>query len=150
MGIVTVVAGLLIAFPYYTAAFYPKDKRPQVALGAKSDIKKAEFKIKSMTREGCTEHVNSEIAKVKGVINYQTSFERASSVVAFDNSKTSVASIATAINSIGYKVTSQKINNEWTKLLYFNPLLLVLFADTKRKRPCQQTLANTFTNARTV
>jgi hypothetical protein len=70
--------------------------------------------------------------------------------VQFDNSKTSVDSIATAINSTGYKVTSQKINNPWIKPLYFNPLLRVLFADINGKRPCQQTLANISMNAKTV
>jgi len=111
LGIVTVVAGVLIAFPYYAAAFYPKTKQTQIVVSANTDIKQAEFKIKGMTCEGCTEHVNSEIAKVKGVINYQTSFEKANSVVKFDNSKTSVDSIAAAIKMTGYKVTSQKISN---------------------------------------
>jgi copper chaperone CopZ len=111
LGIVTVVAGLLIAFPYYAAAFYPKTKPAQVAVIDKSDIKQAEFKIKGMTCEGCTEHVNSEIAKVKGIINYQTSFEKANSIVKFDNSKTSIDSIVAAINGTGYEVTSQKISN---------------------------------------
>ena len=64
-----------------------------------------------MTCEGCTEHVNSEIAKVKGVVQYQTSYERANSIVRFDNSKTSVDSIAKAINNTGYKVTSQTVTN---------------------------------------
>jgi copper chaperone CopZ len=111
LGIVTVVAGLLIAFPYYSAALYPKTKPAQVAVSDKSDIKQAEFKIKGMTCEGCTEHVNSEIAKVKGVINYQTSFEKANSIVKFDNSKTSIDSIVAAINGTGFEVTSQKISN---------------------------------------
>lgn len=111
LSIVTVVAGLLIAFPYYANAFYPKTERAQVIRSDKSDITQAAFKIKGMTCEGCTEHVNNEIAKVKGIINYQTSFEKATSTVTFDNSKTSVDSIAAAINSSGYKVISQTVNN---------------------------------------
>lgn len=111
LGIVTFVAGLLIAFPYYAKAFYPEADQTQVVVTDKSNIKQAEFKIKGMTCEGCTEHVNSEIAKAKGVINYQTSYEKANTIVTFDNSKTSVDSIAAAINSTGYRVTSQKLNN---------------------------------------
>jgi copper chaperone CopZ len=111
LGIVTVLAGLLIAFPYYAKAFYPKAEQPQVVISNRADIKQAEFKIKGMTCEGCTEHVNSEIAKVKGVVQYQTSYERANSIVRFDNSKTSVDSIAKAINNTGYKVTSQTVTN---------------------------------------
>ena len=111
MCIVTVISGLLIAFPYYAKAFYPKADQTQVVIGDKTDIKQAEFKIKGMTCESCTEHVNSEIAKVKGVIHYQTSYAKANSMVKFDNNKTSVDSIAKAISSTGYKVTSQKVIN---------------------------------------
>lgn len=111
LGIATVFAGLLIAFPYLTIAFYPKADQTQVAITDKTNTKQAEFKIKGMTCEGCTEHINIEIAKVKGVINYQTSYKKANSIVKFDNSKTSVDSIAAAINSTGYRVTSQQLNN---------------------------------------
>ncbi|MGZ3852678.1 MAG: mercuric transport protein MerTP [Flavisolibacter sp.] len=111
LGILTVLAGLLVAFPYYAKAFYPKPTQPHVIIAAKSDIKQAEFKIKGMTCEGCTEHVNSQIAKIKGVINYQTSYVKGNSIVKFDNSKTSVDTIAKAINNTGYKVTSQNLAN---------------------------------------
>jgi mercuric ion transport protein len=111
LGIVTVIAGILIAFPYYAKAFYPKNEQAQVAISNKNDIKQATFTIKGMTCEGCTEHVNSEIAKVQGVIDYKTSYENANSIVKFDNSKTSLDSIAAAINSTGYKVTSEKVIN---------------------------------------
>ncbi|GAA4733517.1 mercuric transport protein MerTP [Flavisolibacter ginsenosidimutans] len=111
LSIVTALAALLIAFPYYASAFYPEAAQPKVVINDKSNIKQATFTIKGMTCEGCTEHVNSEIAKVRGVINYQTSFDNANSVVTFDNSKTSAAIVATAINSTGYKVVSQTVNN---------------------------------------
>jgi copper chaperone CopZ len=111
LGIVTVVAGLLIAFPYYAKAFYPKAPQVKAIVDNKSDIKKATFKIKGMGCEGCIEEVNSKIAKVKGVINYQTSFKEANSIVTFDNNKTSVDSISSAINSTGYKVVSQTVKD---------------------------------------
>ena len=111
LSIVTVVAGLLIAFPYYANAFYLKTPQAQASINDKSVIKQAVFKIKGMTCEGCTKHVNSEIAKVKGVINYQTSYEKANSVVKFDNNKTSADSIAAAINITGYQVVSQTVTD---------------------------------------
>jgi mercuric ion transport protein len=107
LGIVTVVAALLLAFPYYAKAFYPKTPQVQPLVYNKSDIKQATFKIKGMGCQGCTEEVNSKIAKVKGVINFQTSFEQASSIVKYDGNKTSVDSIASAINSTGYRIVSQ-------------------------------------------
>jgi mercuric ion transport protein len=111
LSIVTVVAGLLVAFPYYAKAFYPKAPQVQTIINNKSDIKQATFKIKGMGCEGCIEEVNSKIAKINGVINYQTSFKKANSIVTFDNNKTSVDSVAAAINSTGYKVVSQIVNN---------------------------------------
>jgi mercuric ion transport protein len=109
LGVVTVAAVLLIAFPYYAKAFYPKARQAQAVVTNKTNMQQMEFRIKGMTCEGCTEHVNSEIAKVKGVVNFQTSYEKAMSIVSFDNSKTSVDSIKAAINSTGYKVVAQNI-----------------------------------------
>jgi len=111
LAIVTVIAGLLIAFPYYAKIFYPKPQVTKVIVVDKSDIRQAEFKIKGMTCESCTEHVNSEISKVNGVLEFQTSYEKANSTVKFDNSKTSIDSIASAIKSTGYKVISQTVIN---------------------------------------
>ena len=111
LGIVTVVAGLLIAFPYYAKTFYPKPQEIKVVVVDKTNIQQAVFKIKGMSCESCTQHVNSEISKVKGVVAFQTSYENANSIVRFDNSKTSIDSIINAINSTGYKVVSQRVTN---------------------------------------
>ena len=111
LGIVTVVAGLLISFPYYAKAFYPKPQEIKVVVVDKTNIQQAVFKIKGMTCESCTQHVNTEISKVKGIIAFQTSYENANSTVKFDNRKTSIDSIAAAINSTGYKVISQTVTN---------------------------------------
>ena len=62
-----------------------------------------------MTCEGCTEHINSELSKTPGVINFNTSYEKGNSLVKFDNSKTSIDSLASAINKTGYTVTSQSV-----------------------------------------
>jgi mercuric ion transport protein len=111
LGIVTVVSAVLITFPYYAKAFYPKPQDTKVIVVDKINIHQAVFKIKGMTCETCTEHVNSEISKVKGIISFETSYEKANSVVKFDNSKTSIDSIAAAISSTGYKVVSQTVTN---------------------------------------
>lgn len=111
LALVTVIAGLLIAFPNYAKIFYPKPQEINVIVDDKNNIQQGVFKIKGMTCESCAEHVNNEISKVNGVIEFQTSYEKASSMVKFDNSKTSVDSIATAINGTGYKVVSQTIIN---------------------------------------
>lgn len=111
LALVTVIAAFLIAFPYYAKIFYPKPKEIKVIVVDKNNIQQAVFKIKGMTCESCVEQVNNGISKVNGVIEFQTSYEKANSAVKFDNSKTSVDSIATVINSTGYKVVSQTIIN---------------------------------------
>ena len=109
LGIVTVFATLLISFPYYGKIFYAKQHEVKVVGVHKTNVQQAVFKIKGMTCESCTQHVNSEISKVKGIITFQTSYENSNSIVQFDKSKTSIDSIAAAINSTGYKVVSQTI-----------------------------------------
>lgn len=111
LGIVTVIAALLIALPYYAKVFYPKPQEIKVVMVDKINIQQAFFKIKGMTCESCTQHVNSEISKVKGIVAFQTSYENSISIVKFKNSKTSVDSIAAAINKTGYKVVSQTLIN---------------------------------------
>lgn len=109
LAVITVIAALLIAFPYYANLFYPKPQETKIIVVDKSTIQQAVFTIKGMTCESCTEHVNSEIGKITGVIEFQTSYEKASSTVKFDNSKISVDSIAAAINKTGYSVVSQTL-----------------------------------------
>ena len=109
LGVVTLVAALLIAFPYYLKPFYPTPKEIEVVVADQTNIQQTVFKIKGMTCESCTQHVNSEISKVKGIVAFQTSYENANSIVKFDNSKTSVGLIINAINNTGYKVVSQTV-----------------------------------------
>ncbi|MBS1614589.1 MAG: mercuric transport protein MerTP [Bacteroidetes bacterium] len=112
LATVTVAAGLLIAFPYYAKIFYPKQKESKNVIVDKSNIQTAEFKINGMTCEGCTEHINSELSKTSGVIEFNTSYEKGNSHVKFDKSKTTVDSLVSLINKTGYKVTSQSVIND--------------------------------------
>lgn len=107
LGIVTAIAAVLMAFPLYATIFYQKPPQAKVIVVDKSNIKQVQFNIKGMTCESCTEHVNNKLAKVNGVIEYKTSYNKANSIVKFDNSKTVVDSIVAAINSTGYKVKAQ-------------------------------------------
>ncbi|HAK12733.1 MAG TPA: mercuric transport protein MerTP, partial [Chitinophagaceae bacterium] len=67
LAIVTVVAGLLIAFPYYAKIFYPKPQEAKVIIVDKSNIATIQLNIKGMDCEGCTAHINSELSIVNGV-----------------------------------------------------------------------------------
>ncbi len=104
--IVTVIAALLLAFPYYAKVFYPKPQQTKVIVVDKNNIQTVQLNISGMDCEGCTAHINSELSKVNGVIEVNTSYKNANAIVKFDNSKISVDSIANTVNTIGYKVTS--------------------------------------------
>ena len=76
LGIVTVIAALLLAFPYYARVFYPKPQQTKVIVVDKSNIHTVQFNISGMDCEGCTAHINSELSKVNGVIEVNTSYKK--------------------------------------------------------------------------
>jgi len=109
LGIITVFAIVMLAFPYYSGIFYPKTEK-QIIVIDKSNIQKVEFTISGMTCASCEEHVNHEVNKLKGIINSTASYEKGNAFVEFDNSQTSINEIEKAINSTGYSVTNKKEN----------------------------------------
>jgi mercuric ion transport protein len=109
LGIVTVFAVLMLAFPYYSGVFYPNTEK-QIIVVDKSDIKKTEFKISGMTCASCEEYVNQEVNKLNGIVNTKASYENGNAIIEFDKTKTDETEIEKAINSTGYKVTDKKEN----------------------------------------
>ena len=107
LGIVTVFAGLMLAFPLYADVFYPKQDR-QVIVVDRQNVQTATFSVSGMTCTGCEEHVSLEVNKLDGIVGVKASYENENAIVQFDSSKTSVGEIEKAINSTGYKVTDIK------------------------------------------
>lgn len=108
LGIVTLLAFALMAFPKYSHIFYPKAEKKEIIVVDKSSIQQVEFKIKGMTCEACTEHINLALSKVPGVLEYKTDFKTRSSTVKYDNSKTKEQTITDAVNETGYKIVNTK------------------------------------------
>ncbi len=106
LGLVTVFAALMLSFPYYAHIFYSKTDK-QIVIVEKANIKTVEFKISGMTCTSCAEHVNHEVNKLPGILISEASYENANAIVQFDNSKTTLVQIETAINSTGYTVTGK-------------------------------------------
>ena len=107
LGIVTVFAIVMLAFPYYSGIFYQNTER-QIIVVDKSDIKTTEFEISGMTCASCEEHVNHEVNKLNGIVNSKVSYENGNGIIEFDKTKTNETEIENAINSTGYKVTDTK------------------------------------------
>jgi mercuric ion transport protein len=109
LGIVTVFAIVMLAFPYYSGVFYPNTEK-QIIVIDKLDIKTTEFKISGMTCASCEEHVNHEVNKLNGIVISQASYENGNAIIEFDKTKTNETEIEKAINLTGYKVTDKKEN----------------------------------------
>ena len=107
LGIVTAFAIVMLAFPNYAHIFYPKTEK-QVIVIDKSNIQTVEFSISGMTCAGCEEHVTHEVNKLTGILKSTASYENGKAIIDFDNSKTNIAEIETAINGTGYSVTDKK------------------------------------------
>ena len=107
LGIITVFAIVMLAFPYYSGIFYP-DTAKHIIVVDKSDIKTTEFKISGMTCAGCEEHINHEVNKLSGIVSSKASYESGNAIIEFDKTKTNEAEIEKAINSTGYNVTDKK------------------------------------------
>jgi len=107
LGIVTVVAVLMLAFPYYSSVFYPQTEK-QVLVVDKANVQTVEFSVSGMTCAGCEAPINLEVNKLPGIINSTASYNNGNAIVEFDNSKTNVAEIENAIIATGYKVTAKK------------------------------------------
>jgi copper chaperone CopZ len=109
LGVVTVFAIVMLAFPYYSSMFYPNSEK-QIVVVDKSNIKTTEYKISGMTCASCEAHVNHEVNKLNGIVNSKTSYKNGKAIIEFDVTKTNELEIEKAINSTGYKVTDKKEN----------------------------------------
>ena len=107
LGIITLFAVVMLAFPYYSGIFYPTTEK-QIIMVDQSNIREIEFTISGMTCASCGEHVNSEVNKLTGIISSDASYENKNAVVKFDDSKTNSDEIENAINATGYLVTDKK------------------------------------------
>ena len=128
LGIITVFAILMMAFPLYAKVFYPNPKVQASTLAVIDNKQQVKFTIQGMTCEGCEEHVNNELSKVSGVIAYKTSYATRSSLVTFDKSKVDVKTIEAAINKTGYKVKSYDVMNASSTAVSFYEAPLVCHA----------------------
>lgn len=108
LGLVTIFAGLMLAFPNYAHIFYPSNDKKEVIIVNASDVQTITFDVKGMTCAGCEAHVESEVNKLPGIVKVAASHENATAKVEFDQSKVSLAQIEEAINGTGYKVVGRK------------------------------------------
>jgi copper chaperone CopZ len=101
--LVTLFAGLMLAFPYYTQIFYPNTNK-DVVYESESDINKVEYSIKGMTCTGCEGHIESEVNKLDGIIEVKANYEKGNTIVKYDKTKVTNKEIEDAVGKTGYKI----------------------------------------------
>ncbi|MDB9881819.1 mercuric transport protein MerTP [Bacteroidia bacterium] len=109
LGIISVFALVMMAFPFYSGVFYPNTEK-QIIVVDKSDIKTIYFKISGMTCASCQKNVNHAVNKLSGILSSKTSYENGNAIIEFDHTKTNEKEIEKAINHTVYEVTD-KIEN---------------------------------------
>ena len=104
LGIVTVLAFLLMAFPSYSRIFFPKAEKKEIVVVDKSNIQQVKLNIQGMDCQACSQTINLALSKLPGVLKYNTEYKDGSSTVTFDNSQTTQQAIVNVVNETGYKV----------------------------------------------
>jgi mercuric ion transport protein len=109
---VTLLSAVLIAFPYYSSGLYGAPKQSSAASIQQGNLKLVQLTVKGMGCADCTRHIDGTLSKVAGVVNVNTSFEKAQTTVSYDPLKTSADSLKSKINEIGYHVTAVQIKSK--------------------------------------
>jgi len=107
LGIVTIFAIVMTAFPYYSSVFYPKSEKVIIVVD-KANIQAVSLEIKGMTCSSCEEHINHSVNQLNGIVKVKSSYENRNAEIEFDNSKTTIEEIKKAVNTTGYTVINIK------------------------------------------
>jgi copper chaperone CopZ len=103
LAFVTLFAGLMLAFPYYSGIFYAQPTKEIVYVQQHNIVEEA-FIVEGMTCTGCENHIQNEVNKLDGIISVKASYENGNTIVKYDRTKVLNQQIVESINSTGYKV----------------------------------------------
>lgn len=110
LGIVTVFAAFMLAFPYYSGIFFPESNTTKTIIIKESNVVDAILFIDGMTCTGCEYSVNHSLTSQKGVIEATSSYEAGKASVKFDKSKVSIEQLSDAVEKkTGYQVINKQI-----------------------------------------
>lgn len=111
LGVVTILAAVMLAFPYYSDAFFPKQEK-QVVYVNESQVQTITLDIEGMTCTGCEATVKNAASGVDGVLEADAFYDTGQATVKYDKSKTNREAITAAINKTGFSVKNNlNLNN---------------------------------------
>jgi len=110
LGMVTGLTALLLAFPYYSDAFFPNQDQSNIVYVQESQVQTITWDIEGMTCTGCEAAVENAAIGVEGVLEAEASYDTGKAAIKYDKSKTNREAIATAINKTGFTVNENSNN----------------------------------------
>ncbi|HBS05394.1 MAG TPA: mercuric transport protein MerTP [Leptospiraceae bacterium] len=108
LGIVTVFAALMLAFPYYSRVFFPSSSNKDLVVVNASDVETVTFAVQGMTCNSCVAHVENEVNKLPGIVAVTASYREGVVRVEFDRARVGLAGIEERINATGYDVVGRR------------------------------------------
>ncbi len=123
LGIVTVFAILMMAFPYYGSVFSP-DPKKEVTIVLQNNIQTLHLNVEGMTCSSCDNNVENAAYQAGGVIDAKADYRTGKAVVKFDKTKTSADKIIKSINATSYKVVGDSLedNNKGVAIFHANDI----------------------------
>jgi len=113
LGIVTVFAAIMLAFPSYSHMFYSNGVSPNTSVILAQDTTKTHkviLEVKGMTCSGCENHIEHEVGLLEGVKSVDAIYSDGSATVEYLPSELEERTIIEAINKTGYTVIEKPKN----------------------------------------
>lgn len=113
LGIITVFAGLMLAFPSYAHIFYSNGGSQTPVAYLEQDSTKTNkivLDVKGMTCAGCEASIEHEVRLLQGVKSVDAIYAEGSATIEFLPSKLEEKAIIEAINKTGYTVIEKPKN----------------------------------------
>jgi copper chaperone CopZ len=108
LGIITVFAVVMLAFPSFSHVFYPEAKTNTNLLKV-GNIEIVDLGIKGMTCTGCEEHIKHAISELPGFVEANADYKTGTAIIKIDTTKITVNELVDAVNQTGYEVITTEI-----------------------------------------
>ena len=108
LGMVTVFAAVMLAFPSYSHLFYSNNNHNSSILMTHdtSHMATLTVNVKGMTCTGCENHIVHEVNKLDGIKSVRASYSGGNATVSYITTKVKRSEIVAAINNTGYTVVN--------------------------------------------
>ena len=110
LTLVTVFSLVMLAFPYYSDFFYPKNESNSI-LAMTDKNKEITIDVRGMTCSGCEAHIEHAVGQLEGVSSVKASYDSGTATVLFSTALVSTNNIVNAIKETGYEVIDNTVDS---------------------------------------